>query len=270
MNEIEKICEKIVNSFPEANREEIMKKLKILIEEFRVPEKEALRCIFSQLSKEKGLKAVPRLVKINEIKEGYFDLKFKVLSVYEVKGQKIDRALLVGDETGTARIAVMKEIKASFTPGKCYFARNVYSKNGLLITKSTTISEINEEIKVKPLEFSGAIVAVGENSGIVLKCPSCSLPILGMVCKSHGKVKPFASYEAKITVDNGERVFNVTLKEKELEKISGLSKEEAINLRSTYTSNDPVYNELISRLIGRYVRLEISENVKVTPVEVVA
>lgn len=259
------VVEKVMSRIPQANREEIEKKLKILIYEFSVPENEAIRCVMNQTMKELGIEKISKNAKIGELKDGEnVDVRFKVLRIRESLNEKVAAILVIGDESGITRAVVMKNATAiKFEKGKCYLVKNALSRNGLLITKSSAVFPLEESINVKPLEFVGSIVNVSKNSGFVARCSICNSRLLGTNCKTHGKVKPITTYEAKITVDNGEKALNVLVKEKDLEMLSRLSKEDANKIRLNYASNDPVYSDLVNRLIGRYVRVMIGEEIKV-------
>lgn len=246
------------------DREEVEKRLKMLVEEFKVPAEEAVRSVVYSLRKELGISVTSRAVKIAEMKNGEsVDLKFRVLKVFEGKGEKVKCTMLVGDETGTARAVVLNGATVvKFEAGKCYAVKRAFVKEGILITKTSTVFETDENIAVKPATFTGAIVSVGKLSGFVARCPECRATI-ATICKKHGKVKPVNCYEAKIVVDNGEKSMSFFVSEKDLEKISGLSREEAQEIRVMYSSNEPLQIELANRLIGRYVKVEMGETIKV-------
>lgn len=272
MSEIGVLVSKVAEKVPldEKNKSEVEKKLRILVREFGVPEEEAVRCVVNQLRRDLGITNIPRTAKIGELKNGEtVNLNFKVLRIGKPNSEKITSILTIGDETGITRAVVLKGSTAlTFEVGKCYTVKNALSRDGVLITKSSTVFEINEDIKVKPSLFRGAIVGIGKASGFVARCPQCHSIIVSATCKTHGKVKPIINYEAKIVVDNGERAITVTARENDL-SLLGLSKEEANGIRTIYASNEPVYAELVSRLIGRYVDVEIGEMVRVRPTEVV-
>lgn len=270
MSEIENLVRKVAEKVPleERHKSEIEKKLQILVKEFGVPGDEAVRCVVNQLRKDLGITSVPRTAKISDLKNGEsVNLNFKVLKIGKANSEKISALLTIGDETGITRAVVLKNATAvAFEVGKCYNVRNALSRDGVLITKSSTVFEINENIKVKPTRFRGAIVGVGKASGFVARCPQCQSIIVGATCKTHGKVKPVLNYEAKIVVDNGEKAITITAKENDL-GLLGLSKEEANEIRMNYASNEPVYAELVSRLIGRYVDVEMGETIRILPIK---
>ncbi|MEM3504620.1 MAG: hypothetical protein QW532_00130 [Archaeoglobaceae archaeon] len=261
---IEELVREVEKRVPVKNREDVEKKLKILVTEFKVPAEEAVRSVVNSIRKELGIVDAFKDVKIAEIREGEsVNLKFKVLKLFEGRSEKIECTMLVGDETGIARAVVLKgatEIK--FETGKCYAVKRALIRNGIMITKVSSVSEIGEKIAVKPITFTGAIVSVGKLSGFVARCPECGAAI-STICKKHGKVKPVIRYEARIVVDNGEKAISVPVSENDLEKISGLSRKEAQEIRMEYSSNEPVLMELTGRLIGKYVKVEMGETIRV-------
>jgi len=267
--EIEELVERVAARIPRASREEIERKLKTLIEEFKVPENEAVKTVVNSFARVYGNEK-PALVKIAELPgvNGSVNVRFKVLRKREIKSEKVSTKLLIGDETGTLNAIVMKGATAvEFVPRKVYTVKNAFNGTDVLvITKMTSVLEEDTDLKVKPFTYEGAIVAIGKNSGIVLKCPTCETTLLAGACPKHGKVRPKASYEARILVDNGHVARTELISNEELEKISGLSIEEATELRGLHASNEVVFTELISRLIGRYVRVERGD---VTRVELV-
>ncbi|MDD1742965.1 MAG: replication protein A [Methanotrichaceae archaeon] len=109
---------------------EIEARLRILIDDFRVPESEAKRSVLNYFFKKHGItlvKAASQKVKIAEIAEPgkWVDLEVKVLDLWEPQNEMIAQTGLVGDSTGA--INFVKWAKATLPDmelGKSYLLRN--------------------------------------------------------------------------------------------------------------------------------------------------
>lgn len=257
---LEELVEKASKRLPGVDKKEIEEKLRLLIEEFRVPEREALRSVITNLSKQYKIEVQTPTVKINELDNvnGEVKITFKVLGVREIKSEKVKYRLTIGDETGHTTALVLKGVKKEFEPGKVYTVKGAYKGESLLITKGALIFEEETDLDVPPLTYTGVIVSITNNSGIVPRCPECGGVMKKGLCSEHGKVKPKGSYEARIAVDDGKIVRNVTVRGKELVELSGLPLKEAAKIRTEY-DNDTLNAELASRLIGRYVKVTIRD-----------
>jgi ssDNA-binding replication factor A large subunit len=109
---------------------EIEARLRILIDNFRVPENEAKRSVLNYFFKKHGVPLVrtgSQKVKIAEIAEPskWVDLEVKVLDLWEPQNETISQTGLVGD--GTGAINFVKWSKATLPDmelGKSYLLRN--------------------------------------------------------------------------------------------------------------------------------------------------
>ncbi len=272
---VEKVVEQVVKLVGEEYRKEVETMLKLLVEEYRIPEKDAIATVLKKL-KEKGVKIKNNAKKIAEISQDDTNVTFvaKVLAVKPVS-KKAKAVVTVGDETGHARIIVTDD--AEFEAGKVYLFRNVMvGENGALVfTKNSTAKESDAEVEVKPKVMTGAIIAVAKNSGYILRCKECGMPLKRGVCPEHGATEYEESVEARIVVDNGRTARRFTLTEEQIEKLTGITLEEARQIKNTF-DNEAVRQEMIEKLIGRYVKVEylgrVPKEVEFTteiPVEVV-
>jgi len=256
-----KLVEAAKKRLPGVDEREIEEKLRILIEEFRIDEKEAVRAVVNKLAREHGVNLEPPTLKVSELEDfnGTVNLKFKVLKVAEVKSKKVSRRLVVGDETGVTSALVIRDVKANFEAGKVYTVKGAFKGEALVITKGCiVVEEEGEDIEVPPITFGGAIVAITKTSGIVPRCPECNRIVKRGQCEEHGKVKPKPSFEARVTIDDGKVPRNVTISEEKLTELSGLTRKEAIEMRINYTE-EVLYNELAKRLIGKYVKVTVDD-----------
>jgi|Deesub1362B_J571_1020462.scaffolds.fasta_scaffold00101_61 hypothetical protein len=272
---IEKVVEKVVKLTSEEYRREVEAMLKLLIEEYRIPEKDAVATVLKKL-KERGVKIKNNAKKIAEITQDDTNVTFvaKVLAVKPVS-KNAKAVITVGDDTGHARIIVTDDVE--FEAGKVYLFRNVMvGENGALVfTRNSTARESDAEIQVKPKEMVGAIVAVAKNSGHIVRCKECGAPLKRGVCPEHGATEYHESLEARIVVDNGRVARRFTLTEEQIEKLTGITLEEARQIKNTF-DNEAVRQEIIERTVGRYVKVKylsrVPQEIEFTtgiPVEVV-
>ena len=112
--------------------EEIVSRLKKLIEEFRVPESEARRSVLNYFLKEHGVVPVARAgsekVKVSDIKESgkWVDLEVKVLDLWDPATEAISQTGLIGDGSGSMKfVKWTKSELPNLELGKSYILRNL-------------------------------------------------------------------------------------------------------------------------------------------------
>ncbi|WP_202320357.1 hypothetical protein [Archaeoglobus neptunius] len=255
---LDKVVKHVVSVVGEEYEERVRTILKTLIEEFRIPEKEAAATVIKKF-KEEGVQIKDATKKIADIdgSETNVTIVAKVLSISKGKG-KAKAFARVGDDTGHARMILTSNAEVELEAGKVYRFKNVMvnEDGSLLVTKNTTARELEEDIEVKPLTMIGVVVSVAKNSGHVLRCPECGTPLKGGACTEHGKVEePVERVEARVVVDNGRVARRFTLLPEHIEALTGLTLEKAREIKNKF-DNEAVRQVIIDSLIGKYVRVE--------------
>lgn len=269
---VEKLADQIHEKFKEYNvsRKEILKRLKLLIIEFKVPESEAVRTITNYFIKELEIprEAVieTQLVKIADIDEAgrWVSLKAKVVQLWDTNSPSISQAGLIGDETGMIKFVVWaKAGKPEVEEEKCYLFRNVVTdifagRRQVNITKYSEIIEIDEDITLPPreIEVVGALVAIQQNSGLIQRCEECGRVMKSGLCSVHGKAKWREDLRIKGVLDDGENVYEIILNEENIKSLTGIDLEKARKMAEETLDRGIVLSELKKRLLGKYLKVQ--------------
>jgi len=271
---IQELLEEVVNAFPtgtidEATKRDAKGRLKILLEEFKVPADEAVRTVISYIARQRQIpeEAVAPvhapLTKVSDLKpETWASLKVRVVRLWETRSDVLAQTGLVGDETGLVRFVVWKSGDFSrLIEGRCYLLRNVFVQEygGRLevsINRRSRVEPIDEDIRPPRSEISGAIVAIHRSSGLVQRCPECRAVIKGF-CPKHGRVNAVDDLCAKIVVDDGVKACTVLLNADAIKNLTGIGLNEARDIATRALDRSAVLRELTKRIFGRYVKLEV-------------
>ncbi len=272
---IRTLTDQIVEQFKrlgyEVDADEISKRLKLLIHEFKVPESEAVRTIRNWLMKEyeipkEKLIAEAPLVKIADItKPGqWISVKAKVVQLWDSSSPSVSQVGLIGDETGIIKFVIWaKSGKREVEEGKSYLFQNVVTDSfqgrmQINVTRTSEIIEIDEDIPLPPreIEVVGALVAIQQNSGLIQRCSVCRRVMTKGICPIHGKVKGYDDLRIKGVIDDGENVYEIILNEDNIAKLTGIDLEKAKKIATERLDRNAVLSELKGRLLGRYLRVK--------------
>ena len=250
---------------------EIETKLKQLVNDFRVPDKEASKTVISMLLKKyniakqdfyKGLGAEE--IKIETIKEAekWINLHVKVVQLWDANSETIAQVGLIGDETGTIKFT--KWAKAGLSAmeeGKSYHLKNIvtsewqgqYSVN---FNKTSVIIPLQYDVEVssKPVEFSGAMVDIQSGSGLIKRCPECNRALSKGSCGEHGRVEGIYDLRIKAVLDNGEAVQEILLNREATEALTGLTLDKAKDMVTEALDTAVITEAISQQLVGRYFK----------------
>ncbi len=275
LTNVKHLLENVVNAIPPEFVDEKVKKeaearLKLLVEEFRVPEEEAVRTVIKYIAKEKGVPdgavafVQAPVIKVSSLRpREWASLKVKLVKLWDSKSEVVVHSGLVGDETGVVKFVIWSDSpELELKEGGNYLFENVFVQeyNGKLevsVTRRSRIREIDEEVGLPERELAGAIVAIHKGSGLIQRCPECRGVIKG-VCPTHGKVDAVDDLRAKVVVDDGVSVYSVVMGEEVVKALTGIGLKEAREIAAKALDRDAVRSELIRRLFGRYIRIRIS------------
>lgn len=273
MERVEELADQILSQFTglgyEINRDEVIKRLRLLLYEFKVPESEAVRTVRNWIIKEYG---IPRekvveapLVKIKDItKPGqWVSLKAKVVQIWDSSSPSVSQVGLIGDETGIIKFVIWaKSGKGEVEEGKCYLFKNVVTDSfqgrmQINVGRTSEIVEIDEDIQLPPreIEVIGALVAVQQNSGLIQRCEQCHRVMTKGICPIHGKVKGYDDLRIKGVLDDGENVYEIILNEENIKELTGIDLEKAKQIASERLDRNAVLSELKRMLLGRYFKV---------------
>jgi replication factor A1 len=274
MESVEQIADQIVDQFKklgyDINKGEIVKRLKLLLYEFKVPESEAIRTIKNWIVKEydiprEHLTAESPLVKIGDVNTPgkWVSIKARVVQLWDSTSPSVSQVGLIGDETGIIKFVIWtKSEKGEVEEGKCYLFRNVVTDSfggrmQINVTRTSEIVEIDEDIKLPPreVEVIGALVSIQQNSGLIQRCNECGRVMTKGICPIHGKVKGYDDLRIKGVLDDGINVYEIILNEENIKNLTGIDLEKARQIASERLDREVVLSELRNRLLGRYFRV---------------
>jgi replication factor A1 len=260
-NAVEKIVSKLKEmGLIEAPNEELVKKIKMLLVEFKVPEEEVLKTMINSIKREKGIQKIT-VTRIADLKKGAnANLKIKVLAVFKGKGKVVQRAI-VGDPTGKTVLANLT--KTVLQAKKCYEIKNAYvdyderrKRHTLMITGFTEVSEIQEDIQIAKDSFEGMVIHVLQ-AGFILLCPTCKKPLRMGTCPEHGKqTQPAEKLIAKFIVDSGERAVYARIADEKLEDALKISRNDLKELLVQSLDPNAPKQLIENRLLGKHVILK--------------
>ena len=240
---------KVIDARNEEVIREVAKKIAFLVEEYKIPEEEAYLAIVKGLRKNTSV----TYTNVSELKEDtYANIKIKVIETIPCKGKVRQRAL-AGDKTGKVFVVNLSEYVLQ--KDKCYELTNAAvthdkerNRIAVLITKSTKVKEINEDIDVFSENFEGLVIDVVQ-AGFVPVCPKCKKTLKDLTCTKHGKQdSPVEKFIAKVIADNGTRTACIMLTEQTLEKAIKMTKTDLMAVDPTM-QKDIIEN----RLLGKYI-----------------
>ncbi len=268
---IEELANQIYEKFKAYNisKSEILKRLKLLIIEFKVPESEAVRTVTNYLIKEFEIPreaiAEAELVKIADISEAgrWISLKAKVVQLWEPTSPNVSQVGLIGDETGIIKFVIWaKSGKPEVEEGKCYLFKNVVTdvfagRRQINVTRTSEIVEINEEIELPPreIEVVGALVAIQQNSGLIQRCVKCRRVLKSGLCPIHGKTEWVEDLRIKGVLDDGENFYEIILNEENVKTLTGIDLNKAKEIAEKNLDRNSVLTELKKQLLGKYLRV---------------
>lgn len=143
---------------PEA---EVEARLKMLVENYRVPEGEARRSVLNYFLKEHGVtlapvvRAAPEKVTVSQISEPgrWVNLEVKVLDLWEPANETISQTGLVGDSSGTMKfVKWAKSGLSDMEVGKSYLLKSVVTDEyqgrfSIKLNRTSQIEALDKEVE---------------------------------------------------------------------------------------------------------------------------
>jgi replication factor A1 len=187
-------------------------------------------------------------------------VKGKVIQIWENSHDTIEQAGLIGDSTGVIKFTNWASSELpDMEEGKCYILKNIIvnewdSKSQIQLNRSSSIEEIDEDIKVgtSTFTYSGAMVDIQTGSGLIKRCPQCKRALVKGTCPEHGKVKGEYDLRIKAVLDSGMTTQDVLINRELTEGLVGLSLDNAIAMAADALDPGVVLDKLKHELVGRY------------------
>ena len=209
---------------------------------------------------------LPSVVSVAELKPGVGSVRVKMVQEWEARSDRILQTGLVGDPTGTIKFTIWKEEgKEPLTPETVYdiYYATVDEYNGrlsLVLNSGTVVPDEEAELEIGAggQVYGGAIVHVGQGSGLVKRCPveGCNRVLSRQnYCPIH-EIQPEFRYDLRIkaVLDDGVTTKNILMQRETTESVSGISLEEAVDLaENSPLGMDEVFLRVQSAVMGRYL-----------------
>jgi replication factor A1 len=209
---------------------------------------------------------LPSVGSVADLKPGIASVRVKMTQEWEARSERILQTGLVGDPTGTIKFPIWqeegKEPLTSDTVYDIYYA-TVDEYNGrlsLVLNSGTVIPDEGAELDVGVggQVYAGAIVHVGQGSGLVKRCPveGCNRVLSRQnYCPIH-EIQPEFRYDLRIkgVLDDGVTTKNILMQRETTEATAGISLDEAVNLaENSPLGMDEVFLRVQSAVMGRYL-----------------
>jgi len=203
-------------------------------------------------------------VLVNEINqdEQWVDLRVKLVDLWDPRSDSISQVGLLGDESGTIKFVAFETSELEqLEEGKAYELSNVVTDEyqgtySVKLNRTTTITEINEEIEVgdNSETVEGALVDVQSGSGLIKRCPeeNCTRVLQNGRCAEHGEVDGEFDLRIKAVLDDGHEVQDVIFNREATEELTGIELDEAKQLAKDALDTTVVADEMRADILGRY------------------
>ncbi len=209
---------------------------------------------------------LPSVVSVAELKPGVASVHVKMVQEWEARSERILQTGLVGDPTGTTKFTIWKEDgKEPLTSDTVYdiYYATVDEYNGrlsLVLNSGTVVPDEEAELDVGAggQVYGGAIVHVGQGSGLVKRCPveGCNRVLSRQnYCPIH-EIQPEFRYDLRIkaVLDDGVTTKNILMQRETTEAAAGLTLDEAVDLaENSPLGMDEVFLRVQSAVMGRYL-----------------
>ncbi|NLA99685.1 MAG: nucleotide-binding protein [Methanomicrobiales archaeon] len=213
---------------------------------------------------EEDVPLLPSIMPISGLKPGVGSVRTKVIQDWEVSHDRMLQTGLLGDETGTIKFVIWKEdgkekLELDTVYNIYYAAVDEY--NGRLSLTLNTAMYISDEGDIEvgrnETEIQGALVHIAPGSGLIKRCPveGCNRTLSRQnYCPVH-EIQPNFRYDLRLkaVLDDGVRAKNILMQRDIVEKIAGITLEEAITIAETNPLGmDEIFYRVRGAVLGRY------------------
>lgn len=198
--------------------------------------------------------------------EQWITLEVEVVEIDDSpKHESMSQSGTLGDETGT--LGFVSWETSDVTPleeGETYRLENVITDeyqgrvNSVGLNSQTDVSESDEEIGEigsDEVEFTGALVTFQNNSGLIKRCSEedCNRALNNGECYEHGDVED-GEHDIRLmaVLDNGVTTETVIVDTELTEEVTGLSKEDSLELFMDALEEGVVKDAMWEAVGGRY------------------
>lgn len=210
---------------------------------------------------------MPMAVPLAELKPGIATIRVKLVQEWEPRHERILQIGILGDESGTVKFTIWKdgsseqETLKPDTVYEIYYAPvDEYQGRCSVTLRDGMFMEVEGSIDVgaQKQTYSGAIIQISPGSGLIRRCPveGCRRMLSRQnYCPVHEHQENFIyDLRLKAVLDNGRNAFNIIVRKDALEKISGMTLEEAISIaESSPIGLEEILEKISQSILGRYM-----------------
>ena len=250
---------------------DIESRITILTDQFKVPAQEAEKSVVSYLLRSNGIErsdyyteyGAKDTVSVADLPQEdgiWANLRVKVADIWENTSEYMQQVGIIGDETGRTKFVLWKNAgKPPMIEGKSYLIENVVTnlyneRISITFNKTSTITEIEDDIEVgnTTTEYTGAMVSIKSNSGLIKRCPVCNRKTFSGACEAHGDVDGINDIRIMAILDNGTDTQDIMFNTEMTEKVWGHTLEEATKMATDSLDAEVVLEDMRNVLVGRY------------------
>lgn len=118
--------------------------------------------------------------------------------------------------------------------------------------------DFEAELNTGQRQFTGNIVGIGSNSGLIQRCPEdkCTYTVTNDSCPEHGQVDGEDDLRLKLKVDNGDECINAATDMAQTEAITGIGMTKAKEIAKEALDRDAVTEAMENVILHRTVELK--------------
>jgi replication factor A1 len=251
--------------------EEVDERLRVLVDDYRVPLDEASHSIRNDYLNKADLDYAslaggstneePSIAAIDEADQ-WIDLTAKVVELWEPRSDSVAQVGLLGDESGTIKFVTWETSDLSpVESDTVYHFGNVVTDEyegrfSVQLNRTTSIEQRDTSIDVgdNTVTVDGVLVAIQSGSGLIKRCPreDCTRVVQNGHCSEHGAVDGEFDLRIKAVLDDGHTVQDVIFNDELTEQVTGITLEAAKEQARTALDSAVVADEIKAQLLGRY------------------
>lgn len=210
---------------------------------------------------------MPVPVPVAELKPGIATIRVKLVQEWEPRHERILQTGILGDESGTVKFTIWKDgspdqeslkpdtvYEIYYAPVDEYQGRcSVTLRDGMFMEVEGSI-----ELGARKQTFSGALIQISPGSGLIRRCPveGCKRMLSRQnYCPVHEHQGNFIyDLRLKAVLDNGRNALNIIVRKDALEKVSGMTLDEAVSIaESSPIGLEEILEKISKAILGRYM-----------------
>lgn len=275
---VEQVKAEFDDSDVELDDEVIAEQLGTLIDEYAVPESEAVKSVVNKMADKHDVdmgdggsapEGGSKSVNVEDIDTSgkWVTLDVQMVDEWSANHESINQTGLVGDPTGTIKFTAWADAnKPELAEGESYRLQNVVTDSyqgqmSVQLQESSEVIELDEDIEAgeETSEETGVLVDVQSGSGLVKRCTAdedCSRVIDNGRCKEHGESEGEFDLRIKGVLDDGHSTQSVIFNREATEELTGVTLSEAQEIAQKELRTEAVIEQMVPDIVNRYYRIE--------------